>query len=49
MERIKPCVRVTQGKVEELLLRVHFEAMETLLHKTCVTFTQKNDIIPLKK
>ena len=34
MERIKLCVRVTQEKVEGLLLRVHLESMETALHKT---------------
>ena len=49
MERIKLCVRVTQGKMEGLLLRVRLEAMETALHKMCVTFTQKVGIIPFRK
>ena len=42
MERIKPCVRVTQRRVKQFILRFHLEVIKhkTLL-KTCVTFTHK--------
>ena len=40
LERIKPCVRVPQRRVEVLLLRVHLETMEIYLHKIFVMFTQ---------
>ena len=40
LERIKPCVRVPQRRVEVLLLRVQLETMEIHLHKIFVIFTQ---------
>ena len=32
---------VTQGRVEELLLRVHLWTIKTSLHESCMTSTQK--------
>ena len=40
MKRQKLCVRATQRRIEELLMKVHLETMEKPLYKTCVTFTQ---------
>ena len=41
IESIKPCATVTQKRVEPFLLRVHVEAKDIPLRKTCVTFTKK--------
>ena len=45
MEKIKLCVVVVQRRVEQFLVRVNLEPMEIPLHKTCVTFTQKNAVL----
>ena len=37
----KYCVKVTQNRIEQFLLRVHSEEMEIPFHETCVTFTQR--------
>ena len=50
MERIKPCVIVTEEWVQQLLITVQLEAMEIPLYKTYVTFTTKeSNIIPPRK
>ena len=42
MKRIKPCVKNTQSRVEQFLLRVHLKTIEIPQHKTFVTFIMCN-------
>ena len=48
IKKVKLCVTVLQRRVEQFLQRVHLE-MGIPLHKSCVTFTHKSGIIPLRR
>ena len=45
MEKIKLCGEVVQRRIEQFLVRFNLEPMEIPLHKTCVTYTQKNVVL----
>ena len=49
MARMKPCGTDTQEKMEQFLLRVHFDTMEIPLREACARSIQKSGKIPLRK